>query len=347
MLTISDFKIPSSVLKRLCRANNVDFIDMPVVFDESKEGAICIKETKNIAHTFYMIVAIYIENSLSITGKELFEDKDKKEKYLISMANSFRYFIYKDNKGYEEDIEPHSSRLYQKGFIWILLKDIICPIYHKEIENIQLIYGDSKEIDIAQYFDKNEVNNSESFIFVNNIDNLAIQNAFIFTESLKHFGLSPIEVLKKIYDGPLLEKFRGAICLAMEDDEVSDFESALSLIADLNLSKLSNNKYSSVGKIAQSINPYGGLARQWWLLGLTEQMLEVKRQENFSLNDITSYAKEFWDKVEEVKKKRIENNHDEGVPFDVLLRIKSKQIKNNHIDEPLTLQGLLSSNRVW
>jgi hypothetical protein len=64
--------------------------------------------------------------------------------------------------------------------------------------------------------------------------------------------------------------------------------------------------------------------------------------------NLEPYIKQFWDKVEQVRKQRIKSGHDiTGVPFDVLLRIKSHQTSNPNIDVNKTLQSLLSSDRVW
>ena len=77
-------------------------------------------------------------------------------------------------------------------------------------------------------------------------------------------------------------------------------------------------------------------------------MLDNIRETNWSVYEaLEPYVKEFWDKVEEIKKERGKKGKDPEVPFDTLLRIKSKQTSNSDIDDTITLQGLLSSNRVW
>ncbi|KKK53829.1 hypothetical protein LCGC14_3090880, partial [marine sediment metagenome] len=100
--------------------------------------------------------------------------------------------------------------------------------------------------------------------------------------------------------------------------------------------------------ITTAQNSVPGMPNQFWQLGLLEQMLEPTRGSDWTVyKNLEPYVKEFWDKVEEVRKKRIENGHDDGVPFNSLLRIKQKQTVGYETDPTLTIQGLLSSDRVW
>jgi hypothetical protein len=95
-------------------------------------------------------------------------------------------------------------------------------------------------------------------------------------------------------------------------------------------------------------NSTQGMPNQFWQLGLIEQMIEPTRGSDWTVyENLEPYVKEFWDKVEDVRKKRIENGHDNGVPFNSLLRIKQRQTVGYETDPTQTLQGLLSSDRVW
>ena len=99
-------------------------------------------------------------------------------------------------------------------------------------------------------------------------------------------------------------------------------------------------------KIAQNSVP--GLPNQFWQLGVLEKMIEPTRGADWTVyKNLEPYVKEFWDKVEEVRQKRVTNGHDNGVPFNVLLRIKQKQTTDYKTDATQTIQSLLSSNRVW
>lgn len=347
MLMVTDFKIAASILRKVCFSHNVFFVDVPICFEQPEEGCLCIGETKNIAHTLYRIIAEYITNSESIVGEVLFPDEEKRENYLIMVSNNLRYFVYKDSRFYSSSDEPYASRLYQKPILWVMLKDLICPLNDKRFENIKLVYGENNKIDIARYYRKGEIEkdgqlNDEAFIFVNDISNLVIQNAFIIVSALEHFGLSPIEVFKHIYQNEIYRIFRGILEVSMDEEEINDFESALSVIMGFNLRSFQDS--NNISKFAQT----GGMHNQWWNIGLIEKMIEPLRGSDWSSFDgIEEYVEEFWNKVEEVRQKRVKNGHDDGVPFDILLRIKSKQMSGKQVDPTMTLQGLLSSNRVW
>ena len=123
MLMVSDFKISASTLRRICRSNGVNFVDVPLSFEKPDKGSLFVGKTKNLSHTMYKIVSEYIKKSPLIVGKDLFPDQGRKEHFLTILANNFRYFLYRDNKFYSEIDEPHCIRLYQKPLVWILLKD--------------------------------------------------------------------------------------------------------------------------------------------------------------------------------------------------------------------------------
>ena len=59
------------------------------------------------------------------------------------------------------------------------------------------------------------------------------------------------------------------------------------------------------------------------------------------------YVEEFWNKVEEIKAKRQKNKVVTGVPFEIVLRVKQKQTQPDPVDPTVTLQRLLSSDRIW
>ena len=99
-------------------------------------------------------------------------------------------------------------------------------------------------------------------------------------------------------------------------------------------------------KTAQNSVP--NMPNQFWQLGLLEKMMEPVRGADWSVyQGLQPYVDEFWNKVEEVRQKRVKMGHDDGVPFDVLLRIKSKQTVDYKADQTKTIQSLLSSDRVW
>jgi hypothetical protein len=352
---VSDFKIAESIIRKLCKRNNVGFIDVPISFDNQVEGSLFIDNVKNIAHTTFKIVAEYVDKSMDIINVQLMPTEQARDEFFIILASNLRSMMYGDDVSGEFADDPHSLRLYQYPLVWILLKDIICPIYNKNIINLKVINDGSAEIDIAKYYKKEEIPSElemeESFIFVNIINNRTIQNAFIFIEALKALDLSPIEVIKDIYETDLYEKYHGLLELALDgEEEITDFECAIRTHFGLDFYGLITKKVACIHpqfmKMAQNSVP--GLPNQFWQLGVLEKMIEPFRGSDWSVyKGLEPYVKEFWDKVEDVRKTRVKKGHDSGVPFDLLLRIKSKQTVDNETDVTKTIQSLLSSDRVW
>ncbi|MHA1469583.1 MAG: hypothetical protein ACTSSP_03355 [Candidatus Asgardarchaeia archaeon] len=351
---VSDFKIAESIIRKFCKRYNASFSDVFVSFDEDVAGALFIDDTKNIAHTIFKIVAKYIEKSIEIVGVEFMPDISERNDFLIMLATNLRSFIYKRSPDRATE-EPYILRLYQYSLVWILMKDIICPIYDKDLVNLKMICAGSPHVDIAKYYKKEEIPTpeiaEEDFIFVNRIDNRVVQTSFIFMEALRAYGLSPIEVVKNIYETDLYDKFRGLLEIGLDsDDEINDFECTVMTILGINCYGLMTKKMTKLNprfvKTAQNSVP--GLPNQFWYLGILEKMIEPARGGDWSVyQNLQPYVEQFWAKVEEVKQKRMKSGHDEGVPFDELLRIKSKQTVGYETDPTQTIQSLLSSDRVW
>ena len=351
---VSNFKISESIIKKLCKNYQVNFVDVSISFDDNVMGVLHIGKTMNIAHTLFKIVAEYINNSIDIVGIQLLPEESERDEFLIVLASNLRTFVYGDDSSHTFVDESHILRLYQYPLVWILLKDIVCPVYNKEMINLKVINAGDPYIDIARYYKKEEIPeevSEEPFIFVNIINNRVVQNAFIFIEALKAYDLSPIEVIKEIYESDLYEKYHGLLEISLdEEDDVIDFECAIMANLGVNFYSLMSKKMAQFDpnfiKVAQNSVP--GLPNQFWQFGLLEKMMESSRGEDWSVyKSLEPYVKEFWDKVEDVRQKRVINGHDDGVPFDVLLRIKQKQTVDYKADPNKTLQSLLSSNRVW
>ena len=352
---VSDFKIAESIIRKMCKKYETNFVDASISFQEGVEGVLFIGETKNIAHTIFKIVAEYINNSINIVGVQLMPEESERDEFLIVLSSNLRNFMYGEDPTSTIVEDPHVSRLYQYPMVWILLKDIICPIYGKEIVNLKIINAGNSQMDIAKYYKKEEIFSeeisSEPFIFVNIINNRILQSAFIFIEALKSYELSPIEVLKDIYETDMYEKYHGLLEIALSnDDEIRDFECSVMENLGINFYSLISHKMAFLNKdsIKTAQNSVPGLPNQFWQIGILEKMMESSRGADWSVyKGLEPYVKEFWNKVEEVRQNRVKNGHDDGVPFDVLLRIKSKQTTGYKADPNLTLQSLLSSDRIW
>ena len=215
MSKVSDFKIAESIIRKICNKQNTNFVDVSISFDEEILGTLVIGKTKNISHTIFKIVAEYINKSLDIVDTQLMPDEADRDNFLIVLASNLRTFMYGDDISYNFIDEAHAMRLYQFPIVWLLLKDIICPIYNKDLTNLKIICDGNAEVDIARYYKKEEIPSGtmsdESFIFVNMINNRVVQGAFIFIESLRAYGLSPMEVIRDIYKTDIYDKYKGLL----------------------------------------------------------------------------------------------------------------------------------------
>ena len=83
-------------------------------------------------------------------------------------------------------------------------------------------------------------------------------------------------------------------------------------------------------------------------MGLLEGMLEPARGADWTTYEgLEPYIKAFWNKVEKVRENKEKSGNFDGIPFEELLRIKVPQTTGYKADPTITLQGLLSSVRVW
>jgi len=348
---VSDFKLAEAIIKKICRSTGSSFVDAPIDFDGTDLSALQVGETKNVAHTIYKIINEYLNNVENINGRDILLSSDRKKELLLAIASNLRYFIYKDGS---EDMsgQPFVMRLYQQPLVWILLKDIVAPVFDVDINNVKLVYGYSPYTDISKFYSKEETNNSsnDDMIFVNNINNRVLQNIFIFVEALKMANLSPIEIIKSIYESDLYDKLHGLLEISLSEEDVNDFECGLLVILGIDFTEMLSNKVSlsdnTFVKLAQNLFP--SVNGQWGFLGILEKMLEPSRGDDWSVYQaLEPYVKEFWDRVEETKQKRVAMGKDPGVPFEDLLRLKSVQTVGYKIDTRRTMEQLLGSNRVW
>lgn len=354
-MKVSDFRLAAAIVKRICLNNGLAFKDVSITFDEtSGDNALIIGNTKNVMHTTYKIIHEYISNSIDIVGQRLFDTSEEEGNFLLTLASKLRMFLYPDNNIYDKLGETTKQSLYSMPLVWILMKDIVCPTNDVSIKNFDIFLVDRNDIDIAQYCaDISSISNIDyPFIFVNDIGNNSVQNALLFIEALEAHELSPTKVIKEIYESDLYEKFYGLLELSLTDDEINNFEGILIDITGIDLFDLIPYQINRIRdhKVAQSTKYDAAAGSPFWFIGLTEEMLEPMRGSDWSVyHGLQPYVKEFWDKVEEVKAKRIRKGRDVGVPFNILLELKTKQLggPESETDTETTLQGLLSSNRVW
>lgn len=348
---VSEFKLAETVLKQLCRTKGCNFVDMIISFDNQIENGLVIqKEPKNIAHTIYLIISEYIENSSKILGVELFSNSNEKSDFLIRLTNLLRSFIYRENNFHTPLSDISLGYLYNKPLIWLIMKDIICPVFNAKLNNIKTIYGFNPYIDISRYYKESEINDNYAFIFINEISNEPVLNAFLLVEAIKAHGLDPISTLKDLFESDLYDKFYGLLHLSFDNEDKSqEFITTLTTITGINLRDFLAKRAltEAVLKTAQaSQRPEN--AMQWWYLGIIDALLEPVRGSDWTSHDgLEDKTVEFWNKVEKIKQAKIKNRKEPGITFNELLRLKSKEMVDSDIDRSLTLQSLLSSKRVW
>jgi hypothetical protein len=347
---VSDFKIAESLLRALCRKSNVYFVDIPVSFDEDEE--ICpihILNSVNIAHTMYAIIDQYIDKSNEIVGCSLFPDEGQESDYKIYLSSLLKTIVYNERSSSYSVEELTLKSLYFNPLVWLILKDIICPINDISPENIKVVLGEDPYTDVARYFpEDNLVSETYSYIFLNEIDNIPVQSAFLLFEAIKAHDLSPVETLQSIFEEDIFEKFMGILNLAFDNQkDIDEFTYTLGNLARLNLDKYRIKQSKAVGLVKTALDDPPA-PNQFWLYGLIEGMLEGVRGDDWSVYEtLQPYLEEFWNTMEKVKKERKKDGKDPEIPFNTLLRIKSQQTSNPNVDREKTLQSLLSSDRVW
>ena len=339
MFKISDFKIAENYIKIICKNKKKDFKDLEVVFEGPmglENNKINIGSTDNLGQTIFNIISVYWTNSGKIYSEAFFSNAKDHDDFLITTATIIRKVIFSSSI-FKEERQDHVVKLKmsRNAFIWLLFKNLICPVYHVPLQDIDIITYNLPTVDVAKFVSK--IDNPEitfNFVFENlDVENDVIRQAFMVIELLRAYGLEPHDVINEILNSSLLDKVLTLANLVFLD-ESEYFMSTLCDIIDIQYIKASN---SSAIKTAQSFaNPTA-----FWYLGIIEQMLEPSRGPDIEVHEeLEKDVKLFWDEVEAVKKQR----HNEGVPFDVLLRIKSK---GTETEPNKTLQSLLSSVRIW
>tara|TARA_Y100000310_G_scaffold57488_2_gene52695 strand:+ start:27739 stop:28815 length:1077 start_codon:yes stop_codon:yes gene_type:complete len=354
---VSDFRIAESVLRSLCEENSCVFKDVETSFDEGKIGSLFVGDAKNVSHTIYKIISLYIQESPRILGKQLIPDPNKKDDFLIGLANYLRGLVHADNVFSDSAEGLHKQKLYQRPFVWLVMKNIICPVYDKPLKNTDVVCGESPYIDVAKYYAKGDINkngkSNDPFIFVNIIDNSDVQNAFLIIEAIKSYGLSPVEVIKDIYEGELYDKFYGLLKLALNSEKnIIQFENILLNVLNIDLLSLGkevtgNTREMGVQKVAQNLYPE--TSSQWWYLGIVEKLLDPARGDDWSTHyNLERYNESFWDNVEKLRKKKAKKGGEwSQLPFNKLLELKKKHTVEHEGDPNLLVQRMLTDTRIW
>lgn len=354
-MRISDFKLAEFFIRNVCKYNHASFVDMPVDFDDARtegqvvRGKITVGHTSKLSQTIYQIVGAYIRNFPIIAETTAIPDEEQ-----ISILNSvlavlrdFTYSAYRDN-GITGGV---TSRLNRDPFVWILIRDLVCPAWQVPLENLKIIAAKSPYVDGARFVKEGDFPTlnvpEDHFLFVNlDFENQPVRSAFVFAEAIRGHGLEPAAVIHDLFaKEELRAKLVGMAKAAfLGTDAINTFITILAVIANYEdkesilLFEKNARWNSNTGIWSQA--QYNG-ADAWWFVGLTEKMLEPARGPDWTPYEaMKPFTDELWSKVEAEKKRRGLTE----LPMELLLRVQSEQF---HQRPDLIIQGLLSDVRVW
>lgn len=358
MPKVSNFILARKVLELVCDEIDCDFVDCEVVFDQQSadwsfsDGAFHgpSKDVpgQTLARTLYSLVVTYLQSMPSINGKAPPQDKvNQILQYLFPLVNAFTMKEGFTGEGDRKD--RIAMRLDQHPAVWMLIKDIICPLRQAEIRDFRVVAGHSHIADAVVYLTEKEIPNSSlgsdefPFLFLNlDVESEAIRSAFLLYYAVQaHFpDEDPAMLIKSIFvDHFLKQDLIGFLRMAFENDEdVLHFFATLSLLTQMEEMEIMATAYAKgrLVKTAQST-----LQGNWWFMGLIEKMLAPARGPDWSVTKgWESITRDLWERVE---KERVRRGLAE-VPFELLLRVSSEHLKK---DDKKTLQGLLDATRVW
>jgi len=340
-LELSDYLLASSFIKSLCHDNGVLFQNIYLEFDSPVElsQGLYVESGENCAQTTFNIIKAYVQKSERIVGKKLEGDITH-----LDHGNIIRAIYYGDgDESYADD--NVIQRLYQNPLVWILIKDLVCPLFDCKINNMKVIYSDINHLDFTAVINKDD----EDIVLVNQVGVKPVQHALIFYRALEIMDLPPIDVIEKMLNTSMYEKFRGVLDNTFEKESEADlFVDTLLFISSfsVNLPKITTSSqfwedYSV--KLAQGGIPSGpNTSTNWWYRGLIEQMLGGARDYERN-SDLEKMREELWDKIEEVKKKKGKNK---PVTYQEMLEI-SNEHKESDKSPRSTTQGQLNKIRIW
>jgi len=349
--SVNDFVLAKFILQFLCDKRNVTYHNIELSFNKEEDNKLYIGKTKNVFHTVFCIVSKYINCSQKILGREFFVDEIQKQNFLTSLSINLQEIMKNKESFYSSLGSPIRQTLYRYSLIWIIMKDIICPMFQIPLKNIDVIVDNMPNIDFCKFYDKlDKKNNSDisSCIVINDINNPILLNACLFISVLNSYDLDPSSVIKSVLESSMRDKFLGLLKISLENDcKVKSFMLFLIMFCGLKYKDVPNNdKFYNFIKEAQ-LQPYdttGHGTGQFWFLGLIEGLLEGYRGNDWSITKALGPKIDvFWNKVKKIEKERKGN----VLPLSSLLFLKNEDYDLNNKDCTKTIQSLLEDERIW
>ena len=343
---ISDFALPFRAIQLLCHKLKQQTVDVPIVFMDGptrhENGVFYLPENSSIGKTMFSIFYLYLRYYLESAPDEI---KAKAAQFFLAIIRDFQ----NQNDLFQAipNNDVLSMRLSQFPFVWLVLKNMVCPLRRMQIQNVRIVAGRSSKVDACRYFTEVDLRGttlpaeSFPFIFVNlDVGSEAVRSAHLLVEGVRAMtDESPEDVLRGIFSDFFMKDklIQFAQSVFTEEQDEKNFFAALSILCrSEEFETLAVQSSVKTQKEAQSFNN-----GPWWFMGLTEKMLEPARSEDWTATEVWKpFIEELWTKVETERRKR---GLDE-VPLELLLRIQSEDFKT---DETRTLQSLLSDDRVW
>ena len=346
-MKISSFRLAEYFIRKFCSTYNLSFTDLAVEFSDIatpglQDGKILLSDNTNnkLSHTLFQIVSIYIDNIETISAAEI-NLKKNFDKISISVddANKVAFLnlilaLLRDMSYGSETPKLSDTSLNMFPLVWLLIRDIVCPIFARGANNIDILVKNTPYIDGARYFSKDEMPgiDKNTIVLNSSVTNRSFTLAFLFVEAICSHNLHPTAVIHEIITKKeIKDRFLGILDLvSFKENDIENFLSTLSALTNIDISIPKTQS-----KTAQTIG------QTWWYIGLIEKMLEPARGSDTKVRDsMAVVTKELWEKVEE-RKLQLGLNQ---LSMENLLRIQSEDYQNK---PNLILQGLLSDVRVW
>lgn len=350
-IRISDFALPCRAIQVLCHKFQQTYCDVPIVFADGpvrhENGVFYLSNNGTIGKTMFSIFYLYLRYYLDSIPDD---SKADAAQFFLALIRDFQNQEDTFSSVPQEDVL--TMRLNQFPFVWLLLKNIVCPVKGLQIQNTRVIAGRSAKVDAACYLTQTDLRDSSlpseafPFIFVNlDVGSEAVRSAHLLVEGIRAMtdgqGLGePEDILRGIFSDFLLKDklVLFAKTVFTDDKDERAFFASLAILCrseEMESVAMGESRQSSLKEAQSSGNG------PWWFMGLTEKMLEPARSSDWTVTEMWKpVTEELWTKVETERRKR---GLDE-VPFELLLRIQSKDFKT---DSSKTLQELLSDDRVW
>ena len=339
MFKISDFKIAKHILLAASSVTKAPFVDLEVEFDKEngfvglKGGKIFAGNTEHLTSSIFNIVWTYLSNFEEIAGVKVFFNDNQKELTFSAIIAFLRKLSFDSNES-EGIEEPIKTNVYAFTLAWIVLKDVVCPLYDVNIDNVKVIVHSSPFID-ASFLQEKE--NDEKLIFLNSdIAYEPYKMSNLLLEAIKAHGLIPYDVISDIVSSDMKDVLEGIAKLEFKDDsKVDDFIDMLMISSgvDRDIEKIIDRQVVT----AQSSES----GSSWWFMGLIEKLLEPSRGNDWDVyQNLEPLHQELWDKINLERKKAGRD----GLPYESLLRIKDGEIKPEDVK---VIEKALRPNRVW